>query len=266
MQNVVTERFILALEHLQEQGMVNSVRQFALKIEAHPQSIHAIMKGKRDATVEMITQMVSLFNVNTNYLLRGYGDMIVAPRNEDKVDNITYVPYAAHAGYADQFIDAQGYDESVKFSVPGYSDRGEHRCFDVKGDSMDPTLFHEDKIVCSKVARDNYYTSLRNGYVYVIITSQEILVKRVENRLRTDGVLVLKSDNSHYDPISISGNDIKEVWKVNMKISHFMPDPKHVRNSLHQEVNRLQDVIDSQQSSLDKMQRSLDTLLRRSGK
>lgn len=176
-----------------------------------------------------------------------------------------YVPMEAHAGYFDQFHETVSKDELEFFSVPGYQPNyGEHRCFDVAGDSMEPTLFCGDKIVCSLVSSDNAYSSLRDNYVYVVITNGDIVVKRVVNNLKNNGTIFLKSDNSFYKTREIDGNEIKEIWMVNLKISPFMPNPANVRNAFHHEIDSLKETINNQAGSLAMMNKSLESLLKKS--
>jgi len=129
---------------------------------------------------------------------------------------------------------------------------------------MEPTLFSGDRIICSLVSRDHYYNSLKDNYVYVIISKGDIVVKRVENRIRQEGVLVLNSDNTYYDPYRLEVNDISEIWAVNLKISPFMPHPSNMRNAFHDEIDRLKDTITQQADAMNKMNKSLECLLKRS--
>jgi len=191
MQNPVTERFIACHNKLKEDKKVASSRQFALAINTAPQSLNQVLKGKRMA---------------------GVGPMFKDEIEEDrhvKEDKIMYVPIAAHAGYCDQFHEEVTQEDLEFFSLPGYQPcYGEHRCFDVAGDSMEPTLFTGDKIICSLVSSNNGYNCIRDNYVYVVITHNDILVKRVTNRLRQEGVLYLNSDNgSPYKTVEVQANE-----------------------------------------------------------
>lgn len=268
MSNPVTKRFIECHDKLKEENTVASSRQFALAIDTAPQSLNQVLKGKRDVTVLNVMALVEKFGANAEYLLAGYGPMFkdeeeaTKPIKENK---IMYVPIEAHAGYCDQFYETVTKDELEYFSVPGYQPNyGEHRCFDVAGDSMEPTLFCGDKIICSLVSSDNGYSSLRDNYVYVIITNGDIVVKRVINNLRKNGTILIKSDNSFYKNREIDGNEIKEIWMVNLKISPFMPNPANMRNAFHQEIDGLKQTIKTQTENMLMMNKSLECLLKKS--
>lgn len=261
MQNEVTIRFVRCHNHLRDSGAVVSTRQFALRIDAHPQSINEVLKGRRDATVKMLTKVVREFNVSPSYLIAGIGsvdDTIQTPRE----DNITYVPIQAQAGYVDQFLNDE-HIEAEKFSIPGYNARGENRCFDVSGDSMEPTLNNGDKIVCSEVPSSHMYNAIKDKHVYVIVTENEVLVKRVINELSTNGYLTLLSDNNFYSPIVLDGNELREVWEVKTKISPYSSDPNNIRNSFHSQIELLQNQMKMQQEHINQLNKSIETLLRK---
>lgn len=269
MSNPVTKRFIECHNRLKEEKKVASSRQFALTIETAPQSLNQVLKGKRDVTVMNVMSLVDKFNVNSEYLMAGYGPMFKEESEETikpiKENKIMYVPIAAHAGYCDQFHETISKDELEFFSIPGYQPTyGEHRCFDVAGDSMEPTLQCQDKIICSLVSPDNYYSSLRDNCVYVVITNGDIVVKRVYNNLKRNGTILLKSDNSSYKNKEIEGSEIREIWRVNMKISNFSSDPSSVRNAVHHEIDDLKETIKRQAESLTMMNKSLECLLKKS--
>jgi len=258
MSNPVTKRFIECHDRLKEEKKVASSRQFAFAINTAPQSLNQVLKGKRDVTVMNVMSLVEEFGVSAEYLMAGYGPMFKSdaenqsPKKENK---IMYVPIEAHAGYCDQFHETISIDELEFFSVPGYQPTyGEHRCFDVTGDSMEPTLFGGDKIICSLVSSDNHYSNIRDNYVYVVITNGDIFVKRVVNNLRKNGTILMKSDNNSgdnfYPNMDVEGHEINEIWKVNLKISHFMPNPSNVRNAIHKEIDSLKETIKKQDESL----------------
>ncbi len=268
MQNLVTQRFIQVHDRLKAERKIPSSRQFALNLGTAPQSLNQILKGRRDVTVKNAMALVELYDVNSEYLLAGIEPMFkdeLPEKNDNKRDKIVYVPKSAHAGGVGQFEDCVMQSDLETFTLPGFAPGyGEHRCFDVVGDSMEPTLYSGDKVVCSVVSRDNNYSLVRDNYVYVVVTENDILVKRVVNKVKREGVLVLKSDNDFYNPIEVSANEIEEICLVRMKIVPFMPDPNHARNGFNQQILALQKVISEQEKTISAMDKTLERLLRMS--
>ena len=86
---------------------------------------------------------------------------------------------------------------------------------------MEPTLFEGDKVVCSYLEPTLWETSLKDNYVYVIVTRGDVVVKRVTNFIKEEKQIELISDNNFYEPHRINLGDIREIWYVRAKISPF---------------------------------------------
>lgn len=248
MSSIVTERFAKVHQWLKEEGRIKSTRQFAISLDFAPQSMDLILKGKRDVTIELVRKAASRYGLDANYLFAGTGPMFVDEKVEEVVPlegkKITYVPVSAAAGYGDQFRDPIYVADLPTFSLPDPKFRhGLHRCFDVDGDSMEPTLYRSDRVVCSHMEQQYWTSSIRDQEVYVVITHGDVLVKRVVNRIAEARVLELHSDNSYYPPRVVDVSAISEVWHVSVKISPFMPSPGHQRNALYEEITDLKKTL-----------------------
>jgi len=155
MSSVISERFIECHDLLKESGRIRSSRQFALALDFQPQSLNDILKGRRDVTIELLRKAVEAFNLNPQYILLGKGEKLstdspIIVTDQFNEERIVYVPVAAQAGYGSNLSEQTFFKELPTFSLPGSRyNHGTHRCFDVSGDSMEPTLDNGDKVVCS---------------------------------------------------------------------------------------------------------------------
>lgn len=271
MSSIVSKRFISCIELLKEKEVIKSVRQFALALDFHPQNLNDILRGKRDVTIELIKSATECYKINPVYIFTGEGekfmtesDMSGATQHPDLAEEkILYVPVAAHAGYAEQFNDPVFMEELVSFSLPDYKFRhGVYRCFDVAGDSMEPSLFTGDKVVCSSVDFINYAGSIRNNHVYVVVIESGILIKRVLNNIREGNSLTMISDNSYYQPYDVPVSEIKELWHVEVRISPYLPSPHNIRNGFHDEMEDMRKIIDQQSRSILTLNQTVEKLLR----
>lgn len=269
--NIVTKRFVTCIEYLKEDNRVKSIRQFALQVDYHPQNLSDIMKGKRDVTLELLKNAIETFNINPNFIFTGEGAMFsdeeeevdMPDQNKLLTDKILYIPAAAHAGYAEQLQDTVYIKDLVRFSLPDYKfQHGDYRCFDIVGDSMEPVLYAGDKVVCSLVDSNNFYNSVRNNLVYVIVLENAIVVKRVKNHVREAGVLELISDNTFFEPYRIDIIDVKEIWHVEVKISPFLPSPNNIRNSFHEEMDDMRETMDRQSRNIAALNQTIEKLLK----
>lgn len=74
------------------------------------------------------------------------------------------------------------------------------RRFRVRGDSMEPTLFHDDRILVD--ISQNLPEHIQDGAVYAVRYGESLKVKRLHRRI--DGRIVLVSDNPAYSEEVIS--------------------------------------------------------------
>jgi len=278
MQNDVSSRFIQCLEYLKTNSKIPSTRQFALAINIHPQCISDIVCGKRSVNCDIISKAVQTFKLNPLFLYTGEGGILLNQEETsnnstdpiltivtDEIGNerIVHVPVNAQAGYGTQLHDPTYIQELPTFSLPGskYAN-GSHRCFDVSGDSMEPSIYNGDKVVCHFVEPENWFNGVKENHVYVIISREGVVVKRVINNLKKNGTLALVSDNNFYQPFEIELKDIVEIWQVSVKISPFMPSPRNIRNGLHDEMDFLKNTIADQSKMIQSLNATVEKLLK----
>ena len=127
---------------------------------------------------------------------------------------------------------------------------------------MEPTLYQNDKLVCAFVEKDSWNSRIKDFHVYIIITEDDIVVKRVENRVHADETFILHSDNDYYPPRVLHASEIKEFWYPRLKMSSFMASPKNLRNTFHNEIDELRDTLSSQNSMIKELNSTIEKLLR----
>ena len=276
MKSIVTQRFIEAHKYLMDEGMITSSRHFALALNHLPQSMSSILNGKRDVTIELLRKAVQVFDINPNFLFNGERPILSVDEFKDtksKVvtvvtndlgdERIVHVPVSAQAGYGGNLRDPSYFKELPAFSLPDYRFKtGTHRCFDISGDSMEPTLFNGDKVVCSLIETEQWGSAIKDNFVYVIVTHTDVLIKRLRNKIKSSGIIELCSDNDFYDPIALELPDICEIWYVRVKISPFMPSPKHVRNALYKEIDEFKSTIHEQSRLISNLNLTIEKLLK----
>ncbi len=256
MNSVVTQRFIKCHDKLKEDKHVRSSRQFALSLDYLPQSLSEILKGRRDVTIELVRKAVETYRINPVYLYTGEGPMFMSDdwggqfriltvvTDNRQEERIVHVPIPAQAGYAGEMSDPGFVEELPTYTLPDYKYRsGTHRSFDVAGDSMEPTLYEGDKVVCNFLEPAYWESSIKSNYVYVVVTRSDVVVKRVKNLLKDKKELELISDNSFYHTYKVSLADIREIWYIRAKISPFLPSPQNVQRYLLEEIQALKQTI-----------------------
>ena len=237
----VTERFLKCLDQLVSEGKVRSKRHFALTLGYHAQGLSEMTASRRDVPLELIEKAVHNFKINPNYLFTGTGKpfllsseeedfrlkQLVIATDDQGEERIVHVPCPAQAGYGQQHKDPVFISELPTCKLPGSQFKsGSYRSFEISGNSMEPTYKHQDIVVAAFVEPKYWEQALKNESIFVIVTTQDVYIKRVINRLRNERKLDCISDNEEFQSFSVDGEEIREIWKPRMRItphSDFLP-------------------------------------------
>lgn len=153
---------------------------------------------------------------------------------------ITYVQVKAYAGYKRGFGDPNFIEKLPAFNLPNLPQGKTFRMFEADGDSMlqlGGGGLHDGDAVIGEYVEDIF--SLKDNRVYIVVTTDGVLIKRVINRLTSDEkILVLTSDNKNgqYPNIIIHPREILEVWEFKALISRQLS----FHTDLYQLINDLQ--------------------------
>lgn len=277
MASIVTTRFIECLDLLKERNHVPSDRKFALALDFYPQSLNEIRKGKRNVTIELVNKAVEVFDFNADYLFSGRGScfseevdiinensqVLTVVLDKDQKEQIVHVPIAAQAGYGGHLHNPVFFEQLTSFSLPGQQFQSRtQRCFDVSGDSMEPVISSGDKIICSFMEPENWVTNVRTGMVYIVVTKEEILVKRLVNNLREEAQIICQSDNPIYDDRVIDATDVLELWIVKQKISTFSHAACGKHEAMANDMNHMQQTVCQQSELIKNLNDTIEKLLR----
>lgn len=163
------------------------------------------------------------------------GRVITITVDKDGNENTSLVTVPAQAGYAQQHNEAVFLRQLRHYRIPGF-ESGTYRAFEVAGDSMEPTLNHRDIVVGSIVEE---LRLLEPGEVYVVVTPESVMLKRIKDRVRaSDTEVLLHSDNPHRKPFGLETRDIMQLWRVRGYVSSYLPSAPDIS------IERLWEVID----------------------
>lgn len=256
MKSVVTKRFLECLELIMSRGLCNSYRQFADSVDYFPQSLSEIRKGRRDVTIEVLRKAAMHYGLNATYLLTGNGEPLMRDEEKqgvrilqivtdrDQNERIVHVPIPAQAGYVNAEESQEILPELPTFSLPDSKYQvGTYRSFDLSGDSMEPTFYEGDKVVCDYLESSKWAEHLRPAQVYVLVTNTSVLIKRLFFEVPRGDTLVLKSDNPLYPQQEIKLSSVREIWQVQTVISPFMNVALSDNVRLRREIQALRNII-----------------------
>jgi transcriptional regulator with XRE-family HTH domain len=170
--------------------------------------------------------------------------------NKEDEERITLVPLRAAAGYLSRYQEVEYIKDLPTFNLPNFND-GTYRAFEVEGDSMKPTIHPRDIVVCKYV--DNWY-HIKDNHVYTVLGAGGIgiVVKRLLNRIKADGKIILRSDNDFYPEFELPVNEIHEVWEVKGTISTNLEPPYYLESRFRELRDNMSGVFNLISKSMTK--------------
>ncbi len=213
-------------------------------------------KGEKEVSQKVAPKIASIVapnDVKSNVPAIFEGPKVVTIDKAGK-DNIVFVPIKAAAGYLNGYADPEYIETLPAYRIPGF-ETGTYRMFEVKGDSMEPTLSEKDKVIGRWVE----LADVKDSYLHVIVTRERgAVVKRVLNRLKTDGVLVLKSDGNRklFPDIIVEPDDVLECWRGAGYFSKNLAGPHELYTRLDDVEGRLA-IVDDYKQRLEAIEKLL---------
>lgn len=207
-----------------------------------------------------VEEQLSLVNESSTSYLEGKNIRpITVTVDRTGTELISYVPAKAQAGYKRGFGDENFISKLPAFSLPVLINKNKtHRMFQVDGNSMRQLGgggLNDGDIVIGEYVEDIF--TIRDNRVYVVVSTDGVIVKRCINRLQSDNkVLVCNSDNKsgEYPPIILHPNEILEVWELKAYLSKqlsFSTDLWDVINDLQVQQALMADKLkDLEQNNL----------------
>lgn len=206
--------------------------QFAQKLGIKRSLLGAYEEARAKPRLEILVKAADLFNVSVDQLVAE--DLSDNGRSFKKPDAF---PKAVQHSHETSLIRLVIKEEQMQYFVRRddhpyleglphimlpmlHADAGIYRAFEVVDDAMQPIA--PGTVVVGR--REVNLQTLRDGQVYVVITREGILLRRVYNRIQEDGALLLHASQPSYKKISLSvlGKEV-EVWEVLYYICQQMP-------------------------------------------
>jgi hypothetical protein len=260
----ITTRFLTCLDKLVGSGKVNSRRQFALTIGYHAQGISEMAAGRRDVPLDLIQKAVLQYGFSAQYLFTGKGGEFESPgANDFQVNNLSiltdehgleriiHVPVAAQAGYGSLHNDPVYVRDLPSYQLPDPQFKsGTYRSFEIAGASMEPTFRPHDIVIASFIEPRYWIQGIKDGSICIIVTHDQVFIKRIVNLLRTMQCIECISDNHQdFQSFRIDGNSIREVWRARMKITAHLDADLAQLNTSH-----ITQQLQTQQRMLEELQ------------
>lgn len=161
--------------------------------------------------------------ISIDWLLTGKGEMLKnsTPKSPEvlikKVDSnskegIPLIPLDAVAGFPATDSSFAYMESCERYIIPEFQDKGADFIIRVSGDSMIPLYYSGDLIACHKIHDIRFF---QWGTVYVLETSQGVLVKRVMESIEHDDRILCASENDTvHRPFLLPKDDIRSMSTI----------------------------------------------------
>jgi phage repressor protein C with HTH and peptisase S24 domain len=178
----------------------------------------------------LIIERKSIEELQVNEEDFDYGKSRLSKKNS-KPDYILVplVPVKAQAGYVKAIDQSTFIDTLEQYALPpGVNPQGAiWRYWEVEGSSMEPAFNTGDVILTSQVHQMDW-ENLRNFYLYVIVTDERVLFKRVFCKNSIEWVLISENEEQYPQQI-LPVEYIKEVWVFRRSIIAKAPPTKEFK-------------------------------------
>lgn len=201
-----------------------TVKELAAAVGLGASTLYDIERGDQESTTKL-GAIAEYLDVRYPWLERGAGPMEVDPKEEgtrgiepgrfEFVDRVRG-PHLS-AGSGEVIWDYEEVDRSHAFQADWIKGQGWNprrlKLFEIRGNSMDPTLKDGDTAMVNLAARE-----VRSGEVYALVTDDGLRAKRLHRR---GGIIWMHSDNPDqlkYPPEPITDQNAavigEIVWKA----------------------------------------------------
>ena len=164
--------------------------------------------------------------VDSSWLLTGEGAMLQETENNNaptpkhtveiahqvphgSSEGIPLIPLDAVAGFPAESGGGVRMEDCERYVIPEFENKGANFLIRVSGDSMVPLYYSGDLLACRKITDIRFF---QWGTVYVLETSQGVLVKRVqESADHADSILCVSENSSVHHPFLLPRDDIRSL-------------------------------------------------------
>lgn len=219
----ISDRIALIIK---EEGI--SIRAFEQHIGCSNGVISKCINKGTDISSLWVSKIIETFpKVDPKWLLTGEGSMLASSSSSSPSSTsipaahhapqgskagIPLIPLDAIAGFPVDDTAATYLESCERYVIPEFQAKGADFLIRVSGDSMVPLYYSGDLLACHKLTDIRFF---QWGTIYVLETSQGILVKRVqESNEHDDCILCVSENDSVHKPFLLPRDDIRSMSTI----------------------------------------------------
>lgn len=215
-------------------------------------TLSQLEKGHSGVSSDVLAKLLEHFQISADWMITGLGPQYVEQGAQHA--GIPLIKSDARAGYLEHDGSKTFLEMLEHYKLPNFEGEGDYRIFGVEGDSMIPTFFPGDNVVCERLEE---LSGLHEGTLAVVVSREEIVIKRASYFDSAEGALILRSDNPTYKPQMIVLDDVREVWLVRARITTTLD---HAVLLTNQKITKLENELSEMREQLSELRRLIKML------
>lgn len=213
-----------------------SIRAFEQLIGCSNGVISRCINKGTDIQSLWLSKIISAYDdISPEWLLTGKGNMLKSPGSlsspaapsfpsddrptelarhapENSREGIPLIPMDAIAGFPAEEGSGIWLEDCERYVIPEFENKGADFLIRVSGDSMVPLYYSGDLLACHKITNVRFF---QWGTVYVLETSQGVIVKRLmESPEQQDSVLCVSENSAVHKPFLLPKDDIRSLSTI----------------------------------------------------
>jgi phage repressor protein C with HTH and peptisase S24 domain len=212
-------------------GIIDRIRQYLdfkgisdYRFEKELSLSKGYINKAKNPTSDVLMKICGIYtDISPEWLVTGKGEMIKNTEREQKTIEISESAISetkrkgaliydidATCGLSGRDVDFT--DEKVIGSIDAPEINPDSKIIFATGDSMLPLIASGDRVVIRKIESWDYFNY---GQVYLIITNEYRLIKRIRRHPKdSDNLILLRSENPDYDDIDLPKREIIHLFIV----------------------------------------------------
>lgn len=215
------------IKYVRNSFNIGSQEKMATLLNVNGARVKSIETGRvKDLTAIEANILVKNFNLNIDWLLTGEGEMLTNNEITNDKTDLVELPYFAET-YAAAGGGALNYDETKKpiafdksflEKMLGITVFKNLHIINAIGNSMEPTITEGELLFVNPF--ENESCQIKDGGIYVVNCNNSTFVKRISHN-PISGATLLKSDNTTYPDMEITGQEFEACLIIGRVVGHF---------------------------------------------
>lgn len=202
-QHDVTTRFVKLFYEFKKSGLIKNQTELANRLGFQRQSLHLILKGRRDIPIKFLFDFVNEFKIDPSYFFK----VKAKDRNQ-----VVFVPSKKREEYLDK-SESESFIASLTVKPTDLNfQKQSTMSFEIKANDLAPTLQLGDWVYCKQLPVD---LPLIVNKIYIFVTNEDIYVQRFISKNNSDSTISITDSSLMGKRTHLPMQKVKEVWEIN---------------------------------------------------